>query len=102
MIDPCERATPEAGAMAFSAPPLRTLRRWFDSSAPAQDEETAERIDWLRAVPCIGMHISCLGIFFTGVSPMASIVQERRLRIGGRAFHTLWTSARLTVANCVR
>ncbi|MBN8888181.1 MAG: acyl-CoA desaturase [Rudaea sp.] len=75
MIDPCERAAPqapEAGAIAFSAPPLRTLRRWFDSNAPAQDEETAERIDWLRAVPFIGMHIGCLGIFFTGVSPIAA------------------------------
>ena len=74
--------------MAFSAPPLRTLRRWFDLSVPAQDEETAERIDWLRAVPFIGMHIGCIGIFFTGISPMVSIARELRARIRGHAFRT--------------
>jgi len=63
---------PEAGATSSFAFPLQPFRRWFDSNVPAHDEETAERIDWLRAMPFVGMHVGCLSIFLTGVSPTAA------------------------------
>ncbi|WP_184643793.1 acyl-CoA desaturase [Xanthomonas sp. 3307] len=54
------------------APPgriLRTLRRWFDTSAEIElDPARADRIDWLRAAPYIGLHLACLGVFWVGVS----------------------------------
>jgi len=45
------------------------VSRWFDTSqhvavaAPEQD-----RIEWLRVLPFIGMHLACLGVFFVGFS----------------------------------
>ncbi|MCW0378792.1 acyl-CoA desaturase [Xanthomonas sacchari] len=48
---------------------LRTLRRWFDTSAEIElDPARADRIDWLRAAPYIGLHLACLGVFWVGVS----------------------------------
>jgi stearoyl-CoA desaturase (delta-9 desaturase) len=47
-----------------------TLIRWFDTSAIDSDV-TDRRIDWLRAVPFIGMHVACLGVIWVGVSPFA-------------------------------
>jgi len=48
------------------------VRRWFDTSAAAdaavEDAGAAARIDWLRAVPFIGMHLACLGVLWTGAS----------------------------------
>lgn len=45
------------------------LLRWFDTSAvdpvvgPA-----AERIDWLRVIPFLGLHLACLGVIWVGFS----------------------------------
>lgn len=51
------------------------MRRWFDTEAaagaPSGDPAAAQRIDWLRAVPFIGMHLACLGALWTGVSWIA-------------------------------
>jgi stearoyl-CoA desaturase (Delta-9 desaturase) len=63
---------------AIDARPPRlaaALRRWFDTAAstPA-DEAKADRIDWLRAAPFVGMHIACIMVFWTGVSPVALAV----------------------------
>jgi stearoyl-CoA desaturase (delta-9 desaturase) len=46
-----------------------TILRWFDSSVdqpPADVDE--QRIDWLRAIPFIGLHVAVLGVFWTGAS----------------------------------
>jgi stearoyl-CoA desaturase (delta-9 desaturase) len=44
--------------------------RWFDTSVT--DADTSDRrIDWLRAVPFIGMHLACVGVIWVGVSPFA-------------------------------
>jgi len=52
--------------------PLRTLRRWFDTSTVMKtDEEREDRIDWLRATPFLAMHLACLCVFLVGVSPIA-------------------------------
>jgi stearoyl-CoA desaturase (delta-9 desaturase) len=49
---------------------LTALLRWFDSSVTdAQTED--RRIDWLRTLPFIGMHLACLGVIWVGWSPFA-------------------------------
>ena len=51
---------------------LIALRRWFDTTgASHSDGDDDERVDWLRAVPFIGLHLACLGVFAVGVSPIA-------------------------------
>jgi stearoyl-CoA desaturase (delta-9 desaturase) len=51
---------------------LRALVNWIDTSAtPTPGEPAADRIDWLRVLPFLGMHLACLGVFFVGVSPAA-------------------------------
>jgi len=58
------------------------IRRWFDTAGPdpsidgAAPHSAAEaaRIDWLRAVPFIAMHLACLLVFWVGVSPIAVAV----------------------------
>jgi stearoyl-CoA desaturase (delta-9 desaturase) len=48
---------------------LAALRRWFDTNPDAVDDDGGpERIDWLRVLPFIGMHVACLGVFVVGVS----------------------------------
>ncbi|KAB7777442.1 hypothetical protein NB699_000669 [Xanthomonas sacchari] len=45
------------------------MRRWFDTSAEIElDPARADRIDWLRAAPYIGLHLACLSVFWVGVS----------------------------------
>jgi len=53
--------------------PWQTLRRWFDTreSGAPPDPENADRIDWLRAVPFVALHLSCLGVLYTGASAVA-------------------------------
>lgn len=64
-----ERARPE------SSWPVRTVRRWFDTSTTVEIDESREnRIDWLRAAPFVAMHLACLGVIRVGVSPIALLV----------------------------
>lgn len=51
----------------------RAVRCWFDNSsqAPLASEEDAARIDWLRVVPFILMHVACLAVFWVGWSATA-------------------------------
>jgi stearoyl-CoA desaturase (delta-9 desaturase) len=48
------------------------LLNWFDTqnTAKAADSQL-DRIDWLRTVPFVLLHIACLGVFWVGVSPIA-------------------------------
>ena len=62
------------GAERIATPPLAALRRWFDTAAADLDEANADRIDWLRVAPFIGLHLACLGVFWVGVSPVAVAV----------------------------
>ncbi|WP_232227632.1 acyl-CoA desaturase [Aerolutibacter daejeonensis] len=49
--------------------------RWFDTQAPVGDDPAlASRIDWLRALPFIGMHLACVGVLWVGVSSTAVAV----------------------------
>ncbi|MCH6484810.1 acyl-CoA desaturase [Pseudoxanthomonas sp. LH2527] len=53
---------------------LAAIRRWFDTEDVQDDDAQAARIDWLRAVPFIGMHLACVAALWVGVSPIALIV----------------------------
>ncbi len=58
------------------SPPPRLghrLRQWFDSGAVAQGADP-DRIDWLRVLPFILLHLGCLGVIWVGVSPVAVAV----------------------------
>ncbi|NEL42530.1 MAG: acyl-CoA desaturase, partial [Xanthomonas perforans] len=46
-----------------------SLRRWVDSQTDEPlDEARADRIDWLRALPFIALHLACLAVFWVGAS----------------------------------
>lgn len=51
-----------------------SLKRWFDTEAEIELDERADRIDWLRTLPFIGMHLACFGVLYVGVSRFAIAV----------------------------
>jgi stearoyl-CoA desaturase (delta-9 desaturase) len=57
-----------------SDPKISALRRWFDAAVSDEADPDDRRIDWLRAVPFIGMHLACLAIIWVGWSPFAVAV----------------------------
>lgn len=63
-----------SGSRSF-APPALALRRWFDADAadivPGQN---GKRIDWLRVVPFVLMHLACFAVVWVGWSPIAVVV----------------------------
>lgn len=50
-----------------------TVKLWIDSHAGSvrSREGLCERVDWLRVLPFIGVHIAALGVLFCGVSAAA-------------------------------
>lgn len=46
----------------------RVLGAWFDSSAVAPEPGDAKRIDWLRVLPFLGLHLACFGVLWVGWS----------------------------------
>jgi stearoyl-CoA desaturase (delta-9 desaturase) len=70
-------ANPQPAPAGTSRPPRRhTLRHWFDTreSGGPLEAASADRIDWLRAAPFIGLHAGCLAVIWTGVSATALAV----------------------------
>jgi stearoyl-CoA desaturase (delta-9 desaturase) len=60
---------PDATARPARAGALRSLLRWFDTGVQAPlDEARADRIDWLRALPFVALHLACLAVFWVGWS----------------------------------
>ena len=66
------------GDIAQTQPPvagrgIASVLRWFDSAASGNDTAPAlsNRIDWLRALPFIALHLGCLGVVWVGVSATA-------------------------------
>jgi len=48
---------------------VAALTQWFDTDAAAACEGAdAERVAWLRVIPFIGMHLACIGVFWSGWS----------------------------------
>ncbi|MDZ7804523.1 acyl-CoA desaturase [Thiohalophilus sp.] len=57
---------------SVSASRWLAVLRWFDSSlAQPVTPHGERRIDWLRAVPFIVLHVAVLGVFWTGASAIA-------------------------------
>jgi stearoyl-CoA desaturase (Delta-9 desaturase) len=48
------------------------LRLWFDAQAGRR--AAGDRVDWLRALPFVGLHLGCLAVFWVGVSPVAVLL----------------------------
>jgi stearoyl-CoA desaturase (Delta-9 desaturase) len=55
---------------------LQTLRHWFDTDVAGEpfDPARADRIDWLRTVPFVALHLGCLAVLWTGTSFLAIAV----------------------------
>jgi stearoyl-CoA desaturase (delta-9 desaturase) len=47
---------------------------WFDNQALPASGEFDRRVEWLRTLPFIGMHVMCLGAIWVGVSTTAVVV----------------------------
>jgi stearoyl-CoA desaturase (Delta-9 desaturase) len=50
------------------------LLAWLDNAALNEAEDAERRVDWLRTLPFIGMHLMCFGVIFVGVSATALLV----------------------------
>jgi stearoyl-CoA desaturase (Delta-9 desaturase) len=48
----------------------KTLLRWIDDDAEmvCTDFERLEKVDWLRIVPFLVLHLACLGVIWVGWS----------------------------------
>lgn len=70
------RITPQPAHAGPAASLRQTLWHWFDTRQRERplDPAAAGRIDWLRAVPFIGLHLGCLAAIWTGVSASALAV----------------------------
>ena len=64
-------ATTDSGRRQAGRRALQAVRAWIDADAGPVAAGDDERIDWLRAIPFIGMHLACLGVFVVGVSATA-------------------------------
>lgn len=65
------RSTPDAPACAPRGR-WATVLRWFDTGAQAPAAGTGgNRVDWLRALPFVAMHLACLAVIWVGVSWVA-------------------------------
>jgi stearoyl-CoA desaturase (Delta-9 desaturase) len=47
------------------------LARWLDSSAGDASDNDDRRIDWLRTLPFIALHLACVAVIWVGVSGVA-------------------------------
>ena len=52
--------------------PLASLTRWIDTTSTGDRDD--DRVDWVRCVPFIALHLVCLLPFWTGVSATALAV----------------------------
>jgi stearoyl-CoA desaturase (delta-9 desaturase) len=73
---PVSASTAMTPAQAREPSRLGALCCWFDTQAAdgAESEADGDRIDWLRAVPFILLHVACAAVFWTGVSTTALAV----------------------------
>lgn len=70
---PIASRSPESRLMRWRTVKL-ALQSWLDSSTPAAEHADPRRIDWLRAVPFVAVHLVCFAAFWVGVSRIAVIV----------------------------
>ncbi len=50
-----------------------SIRRWFDADATGVPLEDADgrKVDWIRILPLLFLHVACVGVIWTGWSPAA-------------------------------
>jgi stearoyl-CoA desaturase (delta-9 desaturase) len=55
---------------------LQSLKNWFcpPMEASLAEADTSERIDWLRTIPFVALHLGCLAVFLVGFSWLALVV----------------------------
>ena len=53
---------------------FKTLLAWFDSNAVAGHEQNPNKIELLRVLPFIILHLACFAVFWIEFSPIAVIV----------------------------
>ena len=61
----------------MTASPLRAIARWLDTGAVATaptEAAAANRVDWLRILPFVALHLMCLGVLWVGAPRDAVIV----------------------------
>lgn len=58
--------------------PVRLLISWFDTQALASslapDDQRVRRVDLVRVIPFIGLHLACFAVIWVGISPIAVAV----------------------------
>jgi stearoyl-CoA desaturase (delta-9 desaturase) len=56
----------------FARRALRAVLRWFDTAAvDTNDLRDIDRVDWVRVIPFLGLHLACLAVFLVGFSSFA-------------------------------
>jgi stearoyl-CoA desaturase (delta-9 desaturase) len=63
-----------AAASEPSGSLLRSFAAWFDTwarSEQRQDDRDPDRVEWMRVLPFVGMHVACLAVFVVGWSWVA-------------------------------
>jgi stearoyl-CoA desaturase (delta-9 desaturase) len=50
------------------------VRRWFYAGDGPESDADGDRIDWLRALPFVLLHLACFAVIWVGVSPLAVAV----------------------------
>jgi len=55
---------------------LRQLRSWFDAAAASEaaDDRGPDRVEWIRVIPFLALHLACFGVIWVGASPFAVAV----------------------------
>ena len=72
-----QEAAPSAiPSVAPESPPRPRLARWLGGGEARAEGEglVGHRIDWLRALPFLGLHAGCVGVLWVGASPVAVAV----------------------------
>jgi len=58
--------------------PVRLFISWFDTQALASslapDDQRVRRVDLVRVIPFIGLHLACFAVIWVGISPIAVAV----------------------------
>jgi len=74
MVNTPRSSTHSVNSHHPSTPSWRVaLLRWFDNETAGDlaDDASSQKIDWLRTVPFIALHLACLAVFWVGISPVA-------------------------------
>ncbi|MET0986596.1 MAG: acyl-CoA desaturase [Steroidobacteraceae bacterium] len=56
--------------MTLTAPFKQRLQAWIDTAA-VEPAAVSDRIQWLRVLPFVLLHVACIAVIWVGVSPIA-------------------------------